>query len=155
MKFLSILSILTALAFSVTSFMNGSPEKTRQALSDSLEMDREKYISLLKERIKGNEKKPVDSVFQNLQVLSGFPAENLIFAMKAWSIGLGVSCSHCHNTIDFSLDEKNKKRIAREMVVMGNAINEKLSTMDGLSKRPVINCITCHRGELKPALRIK
>lgn len=97
----------------------------------------------------------VDSVFSNLKVLGGFPAENLVFAMDAWSKGLGVSCGHCHNTGNFASDEKLKKGIAREMVQMGNIINAKLKTIEGLGKRPVVNCITCHRGELKPALSIK
>ena len=96
----------------------------------------------------------VDSVFSGLKVLGGFPAENLVFAMNAWSRGLGVSCGHCHNTDNFSSDEKQKKEIAREMVNIGNMISEKLKTINGLSDRPIVNCITCHRGELKPAFRL-
>jgi len=126
----------------------------RTTFNDSLVKDRAKYIALISESIKGKEKMLVDSVFHNLKVLGGFPAENLVFAMGAWSRGLGVSCGHCHNTDNFSSDEKQKKEIAREMVKMGNMINEKLKTVKGLSNRPVVNCITCHRGELKPAFRM-
>ena len=96
----------------------------------------------------------VDSVFSNLKVLGGFPAENLVFAMNSWGRGLGVSCGHCYNTNDFSSDEKQKKEISRQMVAMGNLISQKLKTINGLSERPIVNCITCHRGELKPAFRM-
>ena len=81
------------------------------ALEDSLETDRAKYIALINECIKGKERMKVDSVFDNLEVLGGFAAENLVFAMDAWSRGLGVSCGHCHNTDNFSSDEKEKKKL--------------------------------------------
>lgn len=155
MKFLYTLSLMLAFVLFMSSFISQKPVENRKAYNDSLEKDREFYIAIVNDQIKGKEKMPVDSVFLNLQVLGGFPAENLVFAMKAWSIGLGVSCGHCHNTTDFSLDHKLKKQIAREMVVMGNAINEKIRTIEGLSKRPIVNCITCHRGDLKPAFKIK
>ena len=38
------------------------------------------------------------------------------------------------------------------MVQMGNMISAKLRAIKGLSERPIVNCITCHRGDLKPAL---
>lgn len=82
------------------------------------------------------------------------PAGNLAPAMNAWSRALGVSCGHCHLTGDFSSDEKNKKQVAREMVEMGNMINGKLKTIPGLSTKAVVNCITCHRGETKPAIKM-
>lgn len=121
---------------------------------DSLEADRAMHIARINEAIKGKENVAVDSVFKNLKVLGGFPAENLVFAMEAWSKALSVSCNHCHNTSDFSLDEKEKKEIARQMVEMGNLISSKLKSVKGLSTRPIVNCYTCHRGELKPAYRI-
>ena len=96
----------------------------------------------------------VDSVFTDLKVLGGFPAEILPRAMNSWSQALGVSCGHCHNTDNFSSDEKEKKLIAREMVTMGNMIRDKLKTIKGLSDRPIVNCTTCHRGELKPAFKM-
>jgi len=155
MKKYFVLAILAMLVIAFASFDSDQHESTNSAaFNDSLEKDRGKYIALITERIKGKEKMVVDSVFNNLKVIGGFPAENLVFAMNSWSRGLGVSCGHCHNTDDFSSDEKLKKEIAREMVQMGNMISEKLKTINGLSERPVVNCITCHRGELKPAFRM-
>ncbi|HYF29994.1 MAG TPA: c-type cytochrome [Chitinophagaceae bacterium] len=138
----------------IASFNFKSPANVLKALNDSLEADRQKYTAIVTQMIKGREKMKVDSVFKNLKVLGGFPAENLVFAMNAWSRGLGVSCGHCHNTSDFSSDEKEKKEIARQMVTMGNMISQHLKTIKGLSDRPIVNCITCHRGELKPAFRM-
>lgn len=150
--------ILITLVMLVISFASFDAKHARvanmTAFNDSLEKDRAKYIALITESIKGKEKIAVDSVFPDLKVLGGFPAENLVFAMNAWSRGLGVSCGHCHNTGNFSSDEKQKKEIAREMVKMGNMISEKLKTINGLSDRPIVNCITCHRGELKPAFHM-
>lgn len=123
--------------------------------ADSLNADRQKWLALIRNDIKGKEQLKVDSVFTNLKVLGGFPAENLLFAMEAWSKGLGVSCGHCHNTSDFAADTNPKKSIAREMVKMGSMISSRLKEIKGLSDRPIVNCITCHRGELKPAFRME
>ena len=137
------------------SFHNNPVGSDRtSATNDSLEADRAKYIAIINEQIKGKEKMPVDSVFTDLKVLGGFPAEILPRAMNSWSQALGVSCGHCHNTDNFSSDEKEKKLIAREMVTMGNMIRQKLETIKGLSDKPIVNCTTCHRGELKPAFKM-
>lgn len=155
MKKLAVIFSLFIMTIVSLSFGPGQPgDVNLSAVTDSLEKDRARYIALVNERIKGKEKMSVDSVFSNLKVLGGFPAENLVFAMEAWSRGLGVSCGHCHNTDNFADDKKQKKGIAREMVIMGNTISEKLKSINGLSKRPIVNCITCHRGELKPAFRL-
>lgn len=155
MKKYFVLATLVMLVIFFASFHKKNIAGTnRTTFNDSLEKDRAKYIALISESIKGKEKMLVDSVFHDLKVLGGFPAENLVFAMDAWSRGLGVSCGHCHNTDNFSSDENQKKEIAREMVKMGNMVSEKLKTIKGLSNRPIVNCITCHRGELKPAFRL-
>lgn len=118
------------------------------------EKSRKEWLDKVAISIKGKETKQVDSVFTNLKVLGGFEAENLLFAMDAWSKALGVSCNHCHNTSDFASDEKENKLISREMVVMGIGISEKLKSIKGLSAKPIVNCITCHRGQLKPAIKL-
>ena len=153
-KVLVIISIAASIIF-ITSFENkNSPVAIEMAINDSLEKDRAKYTAVINDRIKGKEKMLVDSVFSNLKVLGGFPAENLVFAMNSWSRALGVSCGHCHNTNDFANDEKQKKEISRQMVEMGNMISQKLKTIKGLSERSIVNCTSCHRGELKPAFRM-
>lgn len=155
MKKLLVLLILTTLLLGFISFNEKNIVSFKVfAINDSLEADRARFTAIINERIKGKEKMMVDSVFDNLKVLGGFPAENLVFAMNAWSRGLGVSCGHCHNTDNFSSDEKEKKGIAREMVNMGTMISQRLKTIKGISEKPIVNCITCHRGDLKPAFRM-
>ena len=153
-KLFVLLVIISApiIFFSFTGTNVGSANAF--TINDSLEADRAKYIAIINERIKGKEKMQVDSVFTDLKVLGGFPAEILPRAMNSWSQALGVSCGHCHNTDNFSSDEKEKKLIAREMVTMGNMISQKLKTIQGISDRPIVNCTTCHRGELKPAFKM-
>ena len=123
---------------------------------DTLQAVRDKYINELKEKMKGKEKMTVDSVFENLKVLGGFPAENLLLAMNSWSRALGVSCNHCHETGNWALDTHPQKNIAREMSQMTTLINrEYLANIKGLnSEKHIINCTSCHNGKLKPALRI-
>ncbi|MBI5913987.1 MAG: c-type cytochrome, partial [Bacteroidetes bacterium] len=104
---------------------------------------------------KGKEHLSVDSVFANLQVLGGFPTENLVFAMDKWAQALGVSCTHCHDPGNWASDAKPQKDIARQMVNLGELVNAELRKIQGLkTERPTVNCITCHRGQLKPAVRL-
>ena len=67
---------------------------------------------------------------------------------------LGVSCTHCHTAGEWYKSDKPQKEIAREMSRLSKAINTdllpKIANLD--SKKPVVNCTTCHRGEVKPAL---
>lgn len=140
-------SILTSFIFSPTYTFNSTP------LNDSLDLDRKKYTEQVLAAIKGKEKMRVDSVSTHLKVLNGFPAQNLVLIMNAYSKALGVSCGHCHNTNDFASDEIGKKDITRAMVELSKEINEKLKSISGLGARPIVNCTTCHRGDLKPAFQ--
>ena len=123
---------------------------------DSIAAERSRFASEVLARIRGRENAPAESVFTNLQVLGGFPAANLVRAMdQGWSKALGVSCTHCHVPGDWANDSKAPKSIARDMVKMGNVISAQLRSMDGLKdRRPIVNCTTCHRGQLKPALNL-
>jgi len=69
------------------SLMNRCTQKfTPEKISDSLQNDRNQYIDRINQMIKGKEQVLVDSVFTNLKVLGGFPAENLVFAMERISL---------------------------------------------------------------------
>jgi len=65
--------------------------------------------------------------------------------MKAFSTGLGVQCTFCHNPKDFGSDENPHKEIARKMIVMEREINAKFP--DGKNH---VSCYTCHRGAEEP-----
>jgi len=155
MRIYSVAAILVISVFLCSASARHSSTAGR-TYGDSLQADRDKYINSLRELIKGREKMTVDSVFKNLKVLGGFPAENLLLAMNSWSRALGVSCGHCHETSQWELDTKPDKDIARQMSVMSTRINqEMLKNIKGLKNdRPIINCTSCHNGKLKPALKI-
>ena len=124
--------------------------------TDSITAERNRYANEALALVKGRETAPVESVFKNLKVLGGFPAGRLIPVMNnGWGKALGVSCTHCHVPGDWANDSKKPKEIARDMVRMGGVISKQLASIDGLKgRRPIVNCTTCHRGQLKPALNL-
>jgi hypothetical protein len=66
---------------------------------------------------------------------------------------LGVGCDHCHVAGEWESESKPQKQIARDMAAMAGRINRELLPAIGNldSERPVVNCTTCHRGQVKPA----
>lgn len=128
----------------------------REITADTVEQDREKHLAAAMEWIKGKEELPADSVFKDIKIFNDMPAGRMLRIMDvAFSRSLGVSCGHCHNTSDWASDEKPEKQIAREMWKMAGTINgDLLKAIDGL-ENPRINCTTCHRGEVVPALRLE
>ena len=108
------------------------------------------------ERIRGREKEPASKVFKNIQLpwFKDVAAGNLVSIMDGgYSRALGVTCTHCHDELDFSSDAKRPKRAAREMARMHKQINEQLAQMKELEPEPderSINCMACHQGRLDP-----
>lgn len=154
-KWILGLFVLTA----IVSLSALKPSQNAQSLlnsrEDSLAADRAKYSKEVLEAIKGKEKMPADSVFKNIKVFKGRPAEQVVRIMEnGWSKALGVSCSHCHNVQDWSSDEKNDKELTIEMVEMTNKINNDLfknmKSFAGKPRTPTVGCMTCHRGEAHP-----
>lgn len=159
MKKIIALLTISASVFFFVSFDSASnkSQTTKNSYQDSIEADRAKYISLVKESIKGKESMRADSVFKNIKMLK-IPAGRLLAIMNiGYSRSLGVSCGHCHNTADFASEEKKQKEITRQMAAMSGKINnELLKNIQGLDPETAkINCTTCHRGEKKPALDLK
>ncbi|MFN2385103.1 MAG: c-type cytochrome [Thermoanaerobaculia bacterium] len=114
-------------------------------------------VASLKAAIAGKEDQPAETVFRNIQILKGVPAGRVLGIMQmGFSPALGVDCTHCHVPGRWESDEKKEKQVAREMSRMTREINEKyLAAIQGLdSEKPVVNCTTCHRGEVKPALNL-
>jgi hypothetical protein len=114
-------------------------------------------LARLKALIAGREKEPAEAVFKNIQIHQGKPAAAVLGIMKvAYAGALGVHCSHCHDTEDWASDKKSQKEIARQMSRMMREINAKhLASIKGLeSEKPAVNCTTCHRGDLEPALEL-
>jgi hypothetical protein len=119
--------------------------------------DQNQKLAELVKRIAGQEDKPAAEVFKNIQLLKAMPAGRLLKVMEfGYSKSLGVNCAHCHVVDQWEKDDKPTKQITREMIKMAGAINnDYLKNIKNLkSETPIINCTTCHRGQIKPALNL-
>lgn len=128
-----------------------------QTAADSIEAEKKMYLEQIAKQIAGNEGKPAGEVFKNIKLLKETTAGRLLNIMNfGWSRALGVSCTHCHVPGNWASDEKAPKNAAREMAGMVGTINrELLAGMKGLrTERPTVNCTTCHRGQVQPALSL-
>jgi len=132
---------------------NAMPTPTPAAAT----FDQAAALAKLKEQIKGKEKEPASSVFKNVQTLKTMPAGRLLAIMEfGYARSLGVNCTHCHTPEKWESDDKPQKQIARDMSAMVGRINgELLKGIKNLkSESPTVNCTTCHRGDVKPALNL-
>lgn len=107
--------------------------------------------------IAGKEKLPAGEVFKNVKLLADVPAARFLRMMDVgYSQSLGVMCDHCHVEDRWEADEKRPKLAAREMIVFAREINAKLGQMENIdTDDATVNCTTCHRGYVKPALQMK
>ncbi|REJ75614.1 MAG: photosynthetic reaction center cytochrome c subunit [Acidobacteria bacterium] len=120
--------------------------------------DQEAAIAKIRESIKGRENEPAGKVFKNVENLSEMPAGRLLAVMQfGYSRSLGVDCTHCHSAENFASEAKPQKQIARDMhVMMGKITGEMLGKMESLGGRQaIVNCTTCHRGQIKPATNLQ
>lgn len=100
---------------------------------------------------------------QNLKVLQeDISPEGLRALMRDFSFSTGIRCSGCHvptegaplNEWDFAADDKEQKRIAREMIRMVMDINKTVASIDDVDPNEMVRvrCMTCHRGIERPLL---
>jgi len=116
--------------------------------------DRDAAIAKIRESIKGREDQPAGEVFKNIKNFTRMPAGRILGVMQmGFSRSLGVDCTHCHTPDNWASDEKAAKVIARDMQTMAAKINgDLLKNMTSLGGRQaIVNCTTCHRGNVKPA----
>lgn len=156
----------TAPVFCILGFLLAAPipvvegPVTAQAASTPAPaFDQASEIAKLREAIKGKENEPAEKVFKNLQMTSmkSMPAARILSVMEfGYSRSLGVNCTHCHVPGKFEAEDKPQKQIAREMAGMVAALNgtalKNIKNLKG--PNPTVNCTTCHRGEIKPALNL-
>lgn len=100
---------------------------------------------------------------KNLTVLpEDIPAGQLRQIMRSFSFAMGERCTYCHvrevtddgGRMVFDADDKDTKRVAREMIKMMGGINRDISALnrgDDHQYTQVI-CTTCHRGQANPFL---
>ena len=114
---------------------------------------------------------------KNLQVLpKDMPRNQVTALMRTFAMALGVRCEHCHAEapaaatpaaeppaggrggrgggpqLDYALDDKETKKVAREMIKMVMDINGKYLPAAGrnLTDLTRVTCETCHHGLAKP-----
>jgi hypothetical protein len=91
-----------------------------------------------------------ESVFKNIQVLKGIPADEFMDTMGMFASSLLFDCTGCHvqeiltNRDAFAVSTPRIQR-ARQMVVMVNTINKNF-----FAGQPRVTCFTCHRGADSP-----
>jgi hypothetical protein len=107
-------------------------------------------LAALEKQIAGQENKPAEEVFKNIQVMKGVPAGRLLRIMAmGYAPALGVNCAHCHVPGEWEKDDKEAKGTARKMIALTRKLNEDLRAA---INKGAVNCYTCHRGQTKPAL---
>ena len=116
------------------------------------------FIAAIREQIKGKEDLPAEQVFENIQVMKGITAGQVIpIMMEGFNKNLGVRCNHCHARGSWSSDENPKKQIAREMWKMTYTINHEIfPTIKNLEngEKAFVSCGTCHRGKAIPVIEM-
>ena len=169
-KICAVLAIVVFTIITVGLFVSGSrfdrvafaqDSNSKAEPGSTPEFDQEAALAKLRKEIKGKEKLPAGEVFKNIKNFKQIPAGRLLAIMKfGYARSLGVNCTHCHTPENFASEVKPAKQIARDMHVMAGKINgELLSSMKAFEgrtgrNRPVINCTTCHRGEVIPATNL-
>jgi Photosynthetic reaction centre cytochrome C subunit len=111
--------------------------------------DKNPFAAALEKQIAGQENKPAEEVFKNIQLLKGMPAGRMLRVMQmGFSASLGVDCTHCHVADQWEKDDKEAKQTARKMWTFVAKVNQDLKQAIG---KGTVNCTTCHRGQVKPA----
>jgi hypothetical protein len=115
------------------------------------------YVTELLEQLGPNAKKPAGEVFKNVKLMQDVPADRFLRIMDiGYRQSLGVSCDYCHVEDRWEADEKRPKRAARQMIEMMRMINKHLGTLTEIDTQDAaVNCTTCHRGYVKPALQMR
>ncbi|HUF24572.1 MAG TPA: photosynthetic reaction center cytochrome c subunit family protein [Vicinamibacterales bacterium] len=140
-----------AAALAVSGLSAGATQTPQPAFDQSA------AIAELERQIAGREEQPATEVFMNITQYKGVTAGRLLRIMDyGFSRGLGVTCTHCHVAGEWDRDDKATKQIARDMSGMVATINgELLKKVPNLrSTNPAVNCTTCHRGQIRPALQL-
>ena len=106
------------------------------------------FLDHVRERIKGRENEPAETVFRNIELLRGKPASRLPGMMSALTGLLGVTCTTCHVPGHFESEELAPKRTARQHFKMQAALNQEY-----FGGANAISCWTCHRGAAKPPIQ--
>jgi hypothetical protein len=136
-------------------FAQAAPTPTPSASAAGF--DQNAALAKLRDQIKGREQESAPTVFKNIQTMKNVPAGRLLSIMEiGYARSLGVNCTHCHIPDKWESEEKPEKQIARDMSTMLTTINKDLlkNIKNLKDANAIVNCTTCHRGEVKPALNL-
>lgn len=153
-------ALILATAVTLTAIGVGTESIAQSATSASQQeksFDQAAALADLTKQIAGKETQPAEQVFKNIQIFKGVPAGRFLRIMElGYSRSLGVNCRHCHVAGQWDKDDQAAKPIAREMAKMSQTINnDLLKNIKNLKgPNPIVNCTTCHRGQIKPALNL-
>lgn len=114
---------------------------------------RRAMVDSLMRTIAGRETQRAGDVFQNVKELKDMPAGEFLALMnEQYGRGLGWTCSNCHVAGNFADDTKKNKKIARQMQVMQDYINNRaLSRVKELdADYDKATCAMCHKGSAEP-----
>lgn len=153
-------SVVLGLMLTLSPALSFAQENPAGAPPPKPAFDQAAALDSLRAAIKGREDEKSSAVFKNVKILGDVPAARLLKIMEyGWSGSLGVSCDHCHIPGKWDSDDVPGKDIARDMARMTRTINvDLLASIEGLKsnpEKPVVNCTTCHRGQVKPATSMK
>jgi hypothetical protein len=152
----AILALLPLGVAAYTSPGSGATTTIR-AQADTNAARRDSLMNVVLDQIKGREQLPAESVFKNIKTFKGAPAGRIPRLMNlGYGRSLGVGCSHCHVVGEWDKDDKPQKQVARDMAAMVVTINTQLlpNIKNLKSEQPLVNCTTCHRGDVKPAINL-
>lgn len=155
---LSRIVYFVSFAFAILLIANFFSERDSSAFtqasnqSGNAQISKNIFIAELEKKIAGQEEKPSSEVFKNIHVFKNMPAGRLLRIMEiAFTQSLGVDCSHCHTLGEWEKEDKPTKETARKMWAFMGRINNDLKQTLGKGN---VNCTTCHRGQVKPALNL-
>jgi len=140
-----------------TGTPGATPPTITAAAIDTFAAERDSLMDVVLKQIAGREQAPAESVFKNIEVLKGVPAARVPRIMNiGFGRSLGVRCAHCHVAGKWDLEDKPQKQVARDMMALSHVITDSLlAKIPNLrSQKPTVNCTTCHRGSIKPALNL-
>jgi hypothetical protein len=128
----------------------GARPRPSPAAMDSM---RRGMVARMLTEIAGRENEPAGQVYKNVKMWKDVPARAFLDTMNSYGRALGLTCTGCHIGGQWASDDRQNKKLAREMQAMVNDLNEKtfakMNNVDADYRR--VTCAMCHRGSGHPA----
>jgi Photosynthetic reaction centre cytochrome C subunit len=154
------LALTTFLAAMLAAAGTGTSRSiaTTSAAADTVADARNRMARALLDSLGPRASMRADSVWPDLKTsLRNLPASRLIAVMnQGYGRSLGVTCTFCHVPNQYDREDSTWKQVARDMAAMAVRINQELlpAVPNLKGANPVVNCTTCHRGQVKPATNL-